>query len=1093
MFLSAGLFAQKQVSTAEAFVKKAESKVENKERASYVSVPGINHQDGEKNLKGCVHTLYLNDSYADGWNGNTISLWVNSVLVLDHVAGMNSSSSETFSCEGGDQIDVVYHEGGSWGYENSWELVDGTGVTLITGDGGDSGTWTQTTTAGACPLNNDATISAIPSPVDGFFPGTTDITITLLNAGLNQMTVCDINYNVYDVTNAINITSGTFNWTGTLNNLVSEDVIVGDFASDFNTSYSITATVVLAGDENSTNDEFVATILSAVPFAPPYTQDFETPTGWTNSTDDDGDWEYTKYIGHGASADHTTGSDYYVGLDDSSPMEDGMFADLITPIFDLTAMTAPAAYFYYQNVDDGATGVADITELHVDIYDGTTWTNDVLVITEEVNAWTEFSVNLTSYGDFAQLRFRGITTSSFYSDPSIDDFEIRELPVNELAVTAITPNWTFANETYYPEIEITNNGTADQTSYDVTIYTADGSYTETFTVNETIVAGGTYIVTALMWANVPAGTYTLTAVVTLAGDENMDNDMMSISLKAVEFENYTEGTIYAFDISDWTSSGLGNHIVNVNTTDATMSDVGVSGVASMFCGDFIYGMFYGIVDNVVYAIANNGFAVEMGAINGLTGASGLAWDVAGDEVYISTVEGLYTVDDNMNAVEVGTYSSTVQMIGIAADLDGNLYGVGLDDNFYTINKATGEETLIGALGIDISFAQDIGYDRTNGILYGTLYLGGGTGGLYTIDVTTGVATQIGVDFGDELGACAIYYDIPTYSVTFTVDDGTTPIDGAMIDINGETYTVTSGTIDIELEEGDTFFMVTADGFDDYYGTYTVTTDPDQLVEIHMTATTYTVTFNVDMNTPIMTGEFVVGIDVVYIAGSMADWNEPGTNPDLEMLDADMDGIYSISFDLTEGNYQYKYFKNAGWDGGEWNGGDDRTYTVTASKSVVNDLWANEYLVTFSVTDGTNPLENADISVNGENVMTAVDGMAYIGLVNDAYNFDVTLAGYEVYSNTVTVMDDNELVEVVLIMTDIDELNSNLSVYPNPSNGKFTVSVNGTFTLQVVDITGKVISTQEITNTEDINLSQAGVYMLKLSNNVETLNYKVIVK
>ena len=83
--------------------------------------------------------------------------------------------------------------------------------------------------------------------------------------------------------------------------------------------------------------------------------------------------------------------------------------------------------------------------------------------------------------------------------------------------------------------------------------------------------------------------------------------------------------------------------------------------------------------------------------------------------------------------------------------------------------------------------------------------------------------------------------------------------------------------------------------------------------------------------------------------------------------------------------------------------------------------------------------------------------------------------------------------VLEFATSVESMKSDVNVYPNPSNGLFTVSVNGTYSLQVIDITGKVISTQEITNTESINLQEAGVYMLRLTNNVETLNYKVIVK
>ncbi|MCD4795254.1 MAG: T9SS type A sorting domain-containing protein [Bacteroidales bacterium] len=75
-----------------------------------------------------------------------------------------------------------------------------------------------------------------------------------------------------------------------------------------------------------------------------------------------------------------------------------------------------------------------------------------------------------------------------------------------------------------------------------------------------------------------------------------------------------------------------------------------------------------------------------------------------------------------------------------------------------------------------------------------------------------------------------------YTVTFTVDDGTVPIDGAEIAIGGGTYTTTAGEVAIDLEEGNYTYTVTAVGFDDFTDTYTVTADAGQTVAVHMTET-----------------------------------------------------------------------------------------------------------------------------------------------------------------------------------------------------------------------------------------------------------------
>lgn len=100
--------------------------------------------------------------------------------------------------------------------------------------------------------------------------------------------------------------------------------------------------------------------------------------------------------------------------------------------------------------------------------------------------------------------------------------------------------------------------------------------------------------------------------------------------------------------------------------------------------------------------------------------------------------------------------------------------------------------------------------------------------------------------------------------------------------------------------------------------------------------TTAVTFNVDMNN---VAGFVPGTDLVYLSGSMVGWAGPGTNANYLMTDIDGDKIYTKVLDLTTpvGEIQYKYFKNAGWDGGEWNGDPNRKATITQA-TTLNDVF-----------------------------------------------------------------------------------------------------------------------------------------------------------
>ncbi|WP_462281889.1 T9SS type A sorting domain-containing protein, partial [Salinivirga cyanobacteriivorans] len=102
---------------------------------------------------------------------------------------------------------------------------------------------------------------------------------------------------------------------------------------------------------------------------------------------------------------------------------------------------------------------------------------------------------------------------------------------------------------------------------------------------------------------------------------------------------------------------------------------------------------------------------------------------------------------------------------------------------------------------------------------------------------------------------------------------------------------------------------------------------------------YPVTFNVDMSDAIIDGDFDPTMDTVIAAGSMNGWMEPGMDTTMFMHDMDEDSIYTLEMQLTDGDYEYKYFNGAGWDGGEWEGGDNRMFTVAGAAVVLDDVWA----------------------------------------------------------------------------------------------------------------------------------------------------------
>lgn len=126
---------------------------------------------------------------------------------------------------------------------------------------------------------------------------------------------------------------------------------------------------------------------------------------------------------------------------------------------------------------------------------------------------------------------------------------------------------------------------------------------------------------------------------------------------------------------------------------------------------------------------------------------GLTWDVDKQALYgVGVLDGISTffeIDKNTANTEiVGAPLAGVHVIAIAAGNDGDLFGIGLDDNLYSFDPYLGQSTLIGPLGYPINFAQDLAYDRDNGVLYGTLYTTSDDGGLFEIDTQTGEASLL---------------------------------------------------------------------------------------------------------------------------------------------------------------------------------------------------------------------------------------------------------------------------------------------------------------------------------------------------------------
>jgi hypothetical protein len=191
--------------------------------------------------------------------------------------------------------------------------------------------------------------------------------------------------------------------------------------------------------------------------------------------------------------------------------------------------------------------------------------------------------------------------------------------------------------------------------------------------------------------------------------------------------------------------------------------------------------------------------------------------------------------------------------------------------------------------------------------------------------------------------------------------------------------------------------------------------------------TYSVTFNVDVTDSIASGWFVPATDSLFMAGDLfvPTWQTPGSDLQTLMLDADEDGIYTLTVsNLAAATYNYKYFKASTvaptWDNGEWAGDPNRAVTVVDVDLVVNDVFGD-------------------------------------------------------------------------INPGVQDISKGISIYPNPSNGLFNITVESNMSLEVYDITGKLMNTQLLNGASSMQINEAGIYFLRFSNEDGTSTQKVIVQ
>ncbi|TVQ87844.1 MAG: T9SS C-terminal target domain-containing protein [Bacteroidetes bacterium] len=251
--------------------------------------------------------------------------------------------------------------------------------------------------------------------------------------------------------------------------------------------------------------------------------------------------------------------------------------------------------------------------------------------------------------------------------------------------------------------------------------------------------------------------------------------------------------------------------------------------------------------------------------------------------------------------------------------------------------------------------------------------------------------------------------------------------------------------------------------------------------------TFEVIFNVDMSS--VAEYFNPDLDVVYITGDLLGWAEPGDEPELQtMTRIDNSFIFTRTLQLEEGEYQYKYFLNEGWSGGEWPADPNRVIAVMENMTI-NDVWglmpgpdifSLNLLINpedaGTVTGEASFLANAIAQISA----TPAEGFVFINWTDEDDEIVSTEAEYQFN------MPDSDLAltanfDAGNFVDETEELQVN--VFPNPAQDHFTIRSDFLIShVTVTDLSGRVVLSQPVNlyETRIDNPLNTGVYIVSIT-------------
>ncbi len=444
--------------------------------------------------------------------------------------------------------------------------------------------------------------------------------------------------------------------------------------------------------------------------------------------------------------------------------------------------------------------------------------------------------------------------------------------------------------------------------------------------------------------------------------------------------------------------------------------------------------------------------------------------------------------------EINSIVTVNESINNGAWAEGKWYSVEYDPNqLVYFDTETGTKTVVGATNAGVTIFYGLSYDWSTGTMYAI------TGyedlQLYTIDLETGAATLVGTasTFPDKFPTLACDIDGNLFTVCQDGDFYSIDKQTAELTLVGSLGLSSNpfGSQDMEFDHysGDLYWYANLNGgYDAMHiintttGEATATTNFfDYQVQFSGFAipyepeTTFSVTFDI-------TDDLVPEVTLTSYGTQTATGGttiftevEPAQSPGI-MYTAELDGYQTYTGYVVVDNNE--------------------------AVSITLIPLPETYNVTFNISDDLEP----EITLGTYGTNTAIGGTYTFSNVYETTGqgvaYVVELDGYETVMDYL-VVDGNEIVDITLISTNIQNIENNfIDIYPNPSNGIFTIEnknpqgFENLVGLEITDITGKLILSKDVacnvSTKIDISNQPAGIYFINIQTETEIYTEKIII-